>query len=119
MPEAKARLVAVSSKSAGPESAGSRESRSPSWATRRGAGLLLLLAAVLAAGLLIQTLRIGEFQAAIRGLGAERASSRAELKAHEHRMALVRTSVGELQTRLAGLSELVSPEVPADEASAP
>ncbi len=118
MPEAKARLVAVSSKSAGPESAGSRESRPPSWATRRGAGLLLL-AALLAAGLAIQTLRIGEFQAAIRGLSAELAHSRAELQAQERRMALARASVGELQTRLADLSELLGPEAPAHDPSAP
>ena len=113
MPAAKARLVAVSSKTAGPASAPSRESRLPPWATRRGASLLALLAALLAAGLVFQTLRVSEFETAIRGLTAELELSRAALEAHERRMALVRASVADLRAGLAGLSELVGPEAPA------
>ncbi len=112
MPEAKARLVAVSSDPAGPAGDRSRDSRGPPWATRRGAGLLGLLAALLAAGLVLQTLRVGEFESAVRGLTAELELQGAGLEAHERRLARVRASVRDLQAGLAGLSELVSPEVP-------
>ena len=113
MPEAKTRLVAVSSKPAGPASARSRDARRPPWASRRGVGLLGLLAALLAAALWVQTLRVGEFESAVRGLTTELELERAELAAHERRLARVRASVRDLQAGLAGLSELVSPEAPA------
>ena len=113
MPEAKTRLVAVSSKPAGPGGARSRASRRPPWASRLGAGLLGLLAALLAAALVFQTLRVGKFESAVRGLTAELALKRAELEAHERRLARVRASVRELRAGLADLSELVGPEAPA------
>ncbi len=119
MPEAKARLVAVSSEPAGPANARSRDSRGPPWATRRGAGLLGLLAALLAAGLVLQTLRVGEFESAVRGLTTQLELKRAELEAHESRLARVRASVRDLQAGLSGLSELVSPEAPAGAPSDP
>ncbi len=112
MPEAKARLVAVSSEPAGPASTRSRDVRRPPWASRRGAGLLGLLAALLAVALVLQTLRVGEFESAVRGLTTELELKRAELEAHESRLARVRASVRELRAGLAGLSELVSPEAP-------
>ncbi len=75
--------------------------------------MLGLLAALLAAALVLQTLRAREFESAVRGLTAELELKRIELEAHERRLARVRASVRDLQAGLAGLSELVSPEAPA------
>ena len=75
---------------------------------RRGLWLLLVLAALAAVGLAIQTWRVGELSGQVHGLTAELQAAQTALDAYRGQLGEVRSSVADLQGRMDALDELVN-----------
>ena len=108
------RLVAIAPEPEAPGSDAPTAAPAARGVSRRRVEVVVLIAALLGVALAVQTRRVGELGAQVEGLTIELQAAQAELAAHERRMVRVRTSVDDLQARIANLSDLVGapPEAP-------
>jgi outer membrane murein-binding lipoprotein Lpp len=69
---------------------------------------VVVLAVLAAAGLVIQTWRVGELSGQVQGLTAELQAAQTALDAYRGQLGEIRSSVEDLQGRMADLDQLVN-----------